>query len=215
MSISTSQIVINFGNYHHMIYKVTYFITFGTPESVKKTKLSYIFWCQKHQHQRHVCNEPAIQPHLSQKVLKSTKLIWAKKGCGVHTAPEHRLHFWAFCSPFRDCLFLLFKQKQLLPKEGERGNSQDIFTSPVPTSVQQQPSTSTVISLVLWQLFYKFNLKHCLFLCQFLLLQLSLEHLTLQFINIFLCSPLALIHLTFIISTKLVGFLANNENYFS
>ena len=35
-------------------------------------------------------------------------------------------------------------EKQLLPKEGERGNSQDIFTSPVPTSVQQQPSTSTV-----------------------------------------------------------------------
>ena len=31
-----------------------------------------------------------------------------------------------------------------MPKEGERGNSQDIFTSPVPTSVQQQPSTSTV-----------------------------------------------------------------------
>jgi len=42
MSISTSQIVINFGNYHHMIYKVTYFITFGTPKSVKKRKF-YIF----------------------------------------------------------------------------------------------------------------------------------------------------------------------------
>ena len=42
MSISTSQIVINFGNYHHMIYKVTYFITFGTPKSVEKRKF-YIF----------------------------------------------------------------------------------------------------------------------------------------------------------------------------
>ena len=42
MSISTSQIVINFGNYHHMIYKVTYFITFRTPESVKKTKILHI-----------------------------------------------------------------------------------------------------------------------------------------------------------------------------
>ena len=32
-----------------------------------------------------------------------------------------------------------------MPKEGERGNSQDIFTSPVPTPIQQQqPSTSTV-----------------------------------------------------------------------
>jgi hypothetical protein len=42
MSISTSQIVINFGNYHHMIYQVTYFITFGTPKSVEKRKF-YIF----------------------------------------------------------------------------------------------------------------------------------------------------------------------------
>ena len=31
-----------------------------------------------------------------------------------------------------------------MPKEADRGNSQDIFASPVPTSVQQQPSTSTV-----------------------------------------------------------------------
>jgi hypothetical protein len=31
-----------------------------------------------------------------------------------------------------------------LPKEADRGHSQDIFTSPVPTSVQQQPSTRTV-----------------------------------------------------------------------
>jgi hypothetical protein len=42
MSISTSQIVINFGNYHHMIYKVTYSITFGTPKSEEKRKF-YIF----------------------------------------------------------------------------------------------------------------------------------------------------------------------------
>ena len=31
-----------------------------------------------------------------------------------------------------------------MPKEADRGHSQDIFTSPVPTSVQQQPSTLTV-----------------------------------------------------------------------
>ena len=31
-----------------------------------------------------------------------------------------------------------------MPKEADRGHSQDIFASPVPTSVQQQPSTSTV-----------------------------------------------------------------------
>ena len=31
-----------------------------------------------------------------------------------------------------------------MPKEADRGNLQDIFTNPVPISVQQQPSTSTV-----------------------------------------------------------------------
>ena len=31
-----------------------------------------------------------------------------------------------------------------MPKEADRGHSKNIFISPVPTSVQQQPSTSTV-----------------------------------------------------------------------